>query len=219
MLHLIEATLRGPHEHAALETTLFQTLEESGEGETLSLWESPQPAVVISRSASIAAEVREDACRADGVPITRRISGGGAVVVGRGCLNYALVLSLDAHPELREVAQSYRAILGRIVDALAVPGLTICEPGDLAVHDRKVSGNAQRRGRTALLHHGTFLYDFDVGLIERYLREPSRQPPYRRGRRHRDFVANVPLSGGTLGTRLAGAFGASIRCADGMMLT
>ena len=59
---------------------------------------------------------------------------------------------------------------------------------------RKVSGNAQRRGRRALLHHGTLLYDFDPGLAARYLKEPIRRPAYRSGRCHADFIGNLPLS-------------------------
>ena len=45
-----------------------------------------------------------------------------------------------------------------------------------------------------MLYHGTLLYDFDLRLIETYLRVPPRQPEYRDGRSHREFVANVPLS-------------------------
>jgi lipoate-protein ligase A len=66
--------------------------------------------------------------------------------------------------------------------------------GDLVFRGRKVSGSAQRRGRRAILHHGTILYDFDASLATRYLKEPARQPPYRAGRRHSDFLGNLPLS-------------------------
>src|SRR5688500_9592021 len=65
---------------------------------------------------------------------------------------------------------------------------------DLALDGRKFSGNAQRRKRTHLLFHGTFLLDFDLRLIERYLRPPLRQPDYRRDRSHLDFLCPVKLS-------------------------
>jgi len=62
---------------------------------------------------------------------------------------------------------------------------------DLALGDLKFSGNAQRRRRKSLLFHGTFLRDVDIGLIEHVLPMPSRQPDYRRGRRHREFLTNL----------------------------
>ena len=71
---------------------------------------------------------------------------------------------------------------------------------------RKVSGNAQRRGRRALIHHGTLLYDFDPGLAARYLKEPARQPAYRAARRHAEFIGNLPLSAETIRARLETAW-------------
>jgi lipoate-protein ligase A len=65
---------------------------------------------------------------------------------------------------------------------------------DLALAGRKISGNAQHRKRTHLLHHGSLLYQFDAAPLARYLQAPPRQPEYRRGRSHADFVTNVPLT-------------------------
>lgn len=190
---LIDRCSGDPHDNVALDAALFHALEATGAGETLRFWESQRTAVIVGSLGGIPRQVHEDACLADGVPIIRRLSGGGAVVVARGCLNYSLVLSLEARPELSRVPQSYGLILRRIVDALQVPGLSIQGLSDLAIERRKVSGSAQRRGRRALLHHGTFLYAFDIDSLDRYLKEPERQPAYRAGRRHAAFVANAPL--------------------------
>jgi lipoate-protein ligase A len=47
--------------------------------------------------------------------------------------------------------------------------------------------------QTAILHHGTLLYDFDAGRVELFLKPPLREPSYRAGRSHRDFLGNLPL--------------------------
>jgi lipoate-protein ligase A len=127
------------------------------------------------------------------VPVLRRFSGGGTVILGPGCLNYALALPLVSQPRLADVAASFQLLLGRIVTALAVPRLAIEGRTDLTLDGRKVSGNAQRRGRRALLHHGTLLYDFDPALATRYLKEPARRPAYREERGHAAFMGNLPL--------------------------
>ena len=46
--------------------------------------------VVVGRSSRLDEEVHLDACRAAGVPVLRRPSGGAAIVSGPGCLMYAL---------------------------------------------------------------------------------------------------------------------------------
>jgi len=197
-----------PEEELARDWALFQSVE-TGTSERLSrCWQATRPVVVVGRNCRVAGDVIQEACHADDVRVLRRFSGGGAVVLAPGCLNYAVVLSLVSWPALVDVAESFRIILGRIVAALAIPGMSVAGETDLAFDGRKVSGNAQRRGRRALIHHGTLLFGFDPRLATRYLKEPARQPPYRAGRRHTAFLGNLPLSAGTIQARLESAWSA-----------
>jgi lipoate-protein ligase A len=59
---------------------------------------------------------------------------------------------------------------------------------------KKVSGNSLRCKRRALLYHGTLLFDYPLDQIAACLRVAPRQPEYRAGRNHLDFVTNVPAS-------------------------
>jgi lipoate-protein ligase A len=176
----------------------------------LRVWEWPRPAVVLGAGCRLADDVGEAACRADGVPILRRSSGGGTVLLGAGCLLYSLVLRHEGQAALAEIRPSYRYILGRIGAALA-EGVGEVEPAgvsDLALAGRKFSGTAQQRKRSHLLHHGTLLYAFDLDRVARYLREPPRQPEYRAGRPHRAFLFNLPIGGDELKRRLRRAWSA-----------
>jgi lipoate-protein ligase A len=158
----------------------------------------------------LAADVDEPACQADGVPILRRSSGGGTMLLSKGCLCYSLVVPYDHAPALPGIRPSYRYILGRIRHALrgAVPGITLAGPSDLAVAGRKVSGNSQQRKRRFFLHHGTLLYDFELALVGRYLRQPARQPEYRQDRPHAAFLTNLAISAEEITRRLRAAWDA-----------
>jgi lipoate-protein ligase A len=63
---------------------------------------------------------------------------------------------------------------------------------DLIVGDRKFSGNSLRIKQRGLLYHGTILYDFPLASTADLLKIPPRQPAYRAGRNHLDFLANLP---------------------------
>jgi lipoate-protein ligase A len=171
----------------------LQRLAEEGKGlrEFGWVWSAPAPAVILGRSTPDS-YVDLEACARAHVPVVRRESGGGAVVLGPGCLNYTLVLSCELHPHLREVSGSYRHILGAVAAATGAPNLRI-EESDLVLGDQKCGGCAQRRMRHTVLHHGTLLFDFNPDLAELFLRTPAKQPAYRRGRRHRDFLTNIDL--------------------------
>ena len=195
-MRLIHTPALTPGRHIALDAFL-QELAEAGQlGESLRLWMSEDYFVVLGRGGVVRNECDWDRCRADGVPIIRRISGGGAVLQGPGCLNYSLVLSLDRDPRFRDLHQCWCLLLEKLAAALRRRGLAAAvQPiSDIAVDGRKISGNAQARRRHYFLHHGTLLCGFDLEWMTVYLRHPPREPDYRQGRPHADFVANLPLT-------------------------
>jgi lipoate-protein ligase A len=174
------------------------------EEETLRFWQCERPAVVVGRGGKIEEQVHLEACALGGVDVLRRCSGGGAVVIASGCLNYSLLFSLSERPRWRDVHYSFCEILSRMAGAL---GAEIGGPSDLVWRGRKVSGNAQRRTAGRLLHHGTLLFGFDPDLATRYLREPARQPQYRRRRTHTEFLGNLPYPVLELQRRIADVWG------------
>jgi lipoate-protein ligase A len=202
----VEESGLDPEEHLAREWALFQSVEAGASGTLFRCWQAARPVVVVGRNGDVVADVIQERCRADDVRVLRRFSGGGAVVLGPGCLNYAVVLSLGSCPALISVAAGFRLVLERIVAALDISGLAIAGGTDLALDGRKVSGNAQRRGCRALIHHGTLLYGFDPLLAARYLKEPARQPAYRAARRHAEFIGSLPHSALTIRARLEKAW-------------
>jgi lipoate-protein ligase A len=207
-MDLLDFTFATPAENLALDEALLNESDEAarrGEAarEWLRLWESPVPFVVLGSTGRLAEEVHHEACRRNGIAILRRSSGGGTVLAGPGCLCFSLIFDLEKRPELRDIHASYRAILGRIAACLAVEGLTHRGISDLALGNRKVAGNSQRRKSATLLHHGAILCHFDLPRITALLKDPARQPDYRAGRTHSEFLANLALPVETIKQRLA----------------
>ena len=192
-MYFLDATLPSLTHNLALDEALLLDAEAGGP-ELLRLWRWPTHAVVLGAAGRGADDVDADACKTDGVPITRRSSGGGTVLLGAGCLVYSLILRFDRDPALADLQASYRFILDRILLGLRASPLARQGSSDLTLGDRKFSGNSQQRKRTHLLHHGTLLYAFDPTPMARYLKPPPRQPEYRRQRGHADFLTNLPIA-------------------------
>jgi len=118
------------------------------------------------------------------------------VVIGTGCLMYGVLLKYAGREHLRMLDNAHRYVLDVLVSALKPLIREAMHVGtsDLAIADRKFSGNSLRCKRDHLLYHGTVLYDFDLTLIDRLLAMPPREPDYRAGRSHPDFITNAGAS-------------------------
>jgi lipoate-protein ligase A len=167
---------------------------DAGRGQpTLRFWEPADFTVVLGASCRLGVDVRLEECLADLVPVVRRTSGGGTVVVGPGTLNVSVILPDSAGPGLDTVEGAHQHVLEWLAAAIrpAAPKIALDGRGDLVVDGRKCGGSAQRRLRSWFMVHCSILCDFPIERIERYLTIPRRQPEYRQGRKHRDFLRNL----------------------------
>jgi len=193
----LEADPGGVAENLALDEVLLEAVETGSGGAVVRAWMAGRPAVVIGASSRVSEEVDLEACAAAGAEIYRRPSGGMSVVIGPGCVMWSVVW--PASSAVLSLGAIHAAVLGPLAAALTVAGRPVVRRGtsDLAVAsddgERKVAGTALRVRRHACLYHGTLLDAFDLDLVGRLLRHPPREPAYRAGRRHRDFLANLAL--------------------------
>jgi lipoate---protein ligase len=197
----LELTFADPARNLACDEALLDLFEtEHIDDGLLRLWHPQNFFVVLGHSNRLLAEVNIQACVAAGVPILRRVSGGGAVLQGPGCLNYSLLLDGMKH-DVRNIEAGFRYVLERhrqFFGALSSNDIRIDGISDLTAAGRKFSGNAQYRKSRYVLVHGTFLLRFDLSMIDRCLHLPAKQPRYRKNRLHLDFVANLDVDPGRI---------------------
>ncbi len=195
-MNLLDHHFETPLENLICDEILLGWSNAGQLGPTLRFWEVRDHFVILGYGNSLRREVNHDACLQDRIPVFRRCSGGGAVLVGPGCLNYSLILPFAAQASFgtvtganRTIMEQHRSAIERSTNRpIRTQGYT-----DLVWENLKFSGNAQRRKKTSLLFHGTFLLDFELPLMDRWLLFPSRQPDYRSGRSHSRFTVNLPL--------------------------
>lgn len=152
--------------------------------------------VVLSRARDPAREIFLDRCREDDVPVLVRPTGGGAVVLGPGVV-VGSALQVAA-PGWHFPEPYFGLFCGAVVEALAecgVAGASRRGTSDVCVGDRKAAGCSLRLWRGRVLFQVAVIVDLDLGLLDRYLRAPTREPSYRRGRPHRDFVTTMHSAG------------------------
>jgi lipoate-protein ligase A len=210
-VRFLDLSYSTPHENLACDEVLLDRCDDGSGGEVLRIWESPVHFIVLGFSGELRKEVWHQACATKGIPVLRRVSGGGTVVQGPGVLSYAVVLRPGAGHEAATVRGAHRFVLRKNAQALA--SLTREEvrlegESDLAIGGRKMSGNAQRRRGRAVLVHGTILLGLDFSLVEEVLPLPDRRPAYRKGRGHSTFMRNLGLDADDVKKKLREAWNA-----------
>jgi len=132
------------------------------------LWVN-KPVVVIGYNQNPFSECNLEKMNKDGVLLSRRRTGGGAVYHDAGNLNFSFVMPEKLYDVNRQSAV--------IVGALGQLGIRAEQSGrnDLLADGRKFSGNAYYKGKTHRLHHGTLMIDVDFDALSAYLTpDPSK---------------------------------------------
>lgn len=156
--------------------------------------------VVLPRSRAPVREVYLDRCRADGVSVVLRPSGGGAVVLAPGMVTLSALAPLWADRSVDRLFAHFCGWLSEGLRHCGVQGLSQMGVSDLCIGRRKVAGSSLRLLRSAVLFQASILVDCSLELIARYLPYPSRAPEYRHGRDHQDFLTTLRQQGYLLET-------------------
>ena len=155
------------------------------------VYEPPDVSVVIGRGSKQELELDAANIAADGVTLYRRPGGGCSVVLDPGNLIISVAAPLEG---IGGIKTAFSSISDWIITALTtcdVPGVKQRGISDLAIGDRKIGGSCIYRTRGLVYYSTTLLLDPDLGLVDRYLLYPPREPDYRAGRSHRKFMGSL----------------------------
>lgn len=127
----------------------------------------------------------------DRVPVIKRFSGGGTVIVDSDTVFVTLIcnrgsvpnLQLYPRPIMSWTEQFYAPVFKGVADFHLLEH-------DYVLGDRKFGGNAQSITKDRWLHHTSFLWDYKVENMA-YLKLPARAPKYRSERHHSDFICSL----------------------------
>ncbi|XP_010917062.1 uncharacterized protein [Elaeis guineensis] len=127
----------------------------------------------------------------DHVPVIRRFSGGGTVIVDDGTIFVTFICNKDAIPGLQPYPHPIMSWTGQLYgDVLHGFGDFHLQENDYAFSTHKFGGNAQSITKNRWVHHTSFLWDYDINNME-YLKLPSRAPKYRSARPHVEFLCRM----------------------------
>ena len=140
---------------------------------TLRLYSYASHCALIGRYQNLAAEVDLAACERTGTQVSRRPTGGGAIIMGSGQLGVACTGRVPVGQRPKEIIE---ALSAGLVAGLAGLGITATFQGknDLEAGGRKIAGLGLYVDTAgAMLFHASVLADLDIGFMLEVLRVPA----------------------------------------------
>lgn len=130
----------------------------------------------------------------DNMRVIRRYSGGGTVYVDKDSYFFSIVSNGNYlngnNKELigpREIMNWTNDIFGKVFEN---NNFEILDFVDYVIDNLKIGGNAQKISKNRFVHHTSFLWQYDISMIDKYLTIPPKknQPDYRKDRKHDQFL-------------------------------
>lgn len=128
-----------------------------------------EPAVIVGVNQNTLKEVNLSYARENNIRVVRRITGGGAVYHDLNNICYSVISNYDSN------VNNYEKFSSPIISYLKTLNIEAELSGrnDITVGGKKISGNAQTIYKGRILHHGTLLFDTDIGVLKNVL-NPSK---------------------------------------------
>ncbi|MEH0021659.1 MAG: hypothetical protein V6Z89_18530 [Desulfobacter sp.] len=157
----------------------------------VSIYPFDRDAIVAGRGSDLDIEINLSRARADKVPVYRRMGGGCSVFLDPGNLIVSLAFPARGIGGIQALFDKSSQWLIQGFANAGVDGVYQDGISDLVVKDRKIGGSCLYRTKGFAYYSAAILVTPDLDKMEAYLCHPPREPDYRQGRSHRDFVAGL----------------------------
>jgi lipoate-protein ligase A len=170
---------------ALIESALIQKIPQSA------CYPFPYPAIVAGKGSSLSREIRFERILRDHIPVYRRQGGGCAVFLDKGCLIVSTAFPAEGFSGIRSLFSRCTHWLIKGLNRTGINGIYPDGISDLVVDNHKIGGSCLKRSKGFVYFSVSILVSADLDMMGYCLKHPPREPEYRKGRAHHDFVRNL----------------------------
>ncbi|MFZ2339744.1 MAG: hypothetical protein WAW07_08505 [Bacteroidales bacterium] len=166
-----------------------------GTGNGILVWQPEETVIVLGQSNMAERSLITENVLADGLPVTKRPTGGEAVILTSRMAVITVAREFREMVRSKEFFMEVNVMILDMLSDLGVKNYGTRGISDITLADRKILGSSMHRRENRLVYHAVLNIDEDPSIFERYLRHPSREPDYRLRRPHGEFVTSLKNEG------------------------
>lgn len=159
------------------------------------IWVPDKPYIVLGAANRAEEALHLENVSRDNITVLKRPSGGQTVMLTPNNLIISVVYPNPETVHPKDVFHEVNAMIISVLEQSGVQNLAMSGISDISIAGKKILGSSIYRNKNALLYHAVLNIAEPADTFETYLKHPSREPDYRQGRKHSDFVTSLRQNG------------------------
>jgi lipoate-protein ligase A len=160
-----------------------------------SVWRPDKLYVILGRANNASSSLWLENIINDKVDVYKRPSGGETVILSPNMAVFSAKMKFDKSMSTKQVFSKINSLLIRHLSDLGIHDLNTRGISDISIGSRKIVGSSMYLNKNVIFYHAVLNISEDVSLISKYLKHPTREPDYRMGRSHLEFVTSLQNEG------------------------
>lgn len=149
--------------------------------------------VVIGASNNYESAVYINKVEQDRINVYKRLSGGQTVLLSPKTLVIGVkIINTDKSHFFFKIINS---TIINTLESIGVQNLYSKGISDISIHNKKILGSSMFKRKKKLYYHAVLNVNEDPELISKYIKHPTKEPDYREGRHHSEFITSLKLEG------------------------
>ncbi len=155
------------------------------------VWEPSETCIVLGRSNNSDDSLYLNNIINDNIPVYKRPSGGETVLLSNKMLVISIAIKQSDFKSGKSFFKNYNNKIISALESLGIQDLGFKGISDITINNLKILGSAIYQNNLVVFYHAVLNVSESTSLIEKYLKQPKRQPDYRKSRSHKNFVTSL----------------------------
>lgn len=165
------------------------------------IWQPDDVYIVLGRSNDTEKSLNTQLVIKDGIKVLKRPSGGETVVLTPQTLVFSIKIDSCKLKHPKSIFNTINNSLIKELSKNGIEGVYSRGISDLSIGEQKILGSSMYLKDNIYFYHAVLNVSEKPQYISQYLKHPSREPDYRKGRGHSEFITSLTDKGYTLSVK------------------
>lgn len=166
------------------------------------IWRPENTSLVLGQSNHPESSLITQNVLQDQIPVYKRPSGGETVILTKNMLVISVAFRVTSLQNPKIYFEKINHAIIRALELQGVRGLYQRGISDISIDHKKILGSSIYRTTEKMFYHAVLNISENIDTISKYIAHPAKEPDYRQGRSHKDFVTSLSEAGYTLSHNL-----------------